>query len=80
MQRIKNVCIKNVTVPHGSAQKQKSVLLRRSEGQLETCGLYVVAGPEHLVEVTVEDIDVDCQDGLLMVGLHSLCLKSIEWA
>jgi hypothetical protein len=36
----------------------------------------VVAGPEHLVEVTVEDIDVDCQDGLLMVGLHSLCPKS----
>jgi hypothetical protein len=34
----------------------------------------VVAGPEYLVEVTVEDIDVDCQDGLLMVGLH--CPKS----
>ena len=51
-------------------RRSKNVdLLRRSEGELETCGLYLVAGPEQLIEITVEDFDVDCKDGLVMVGL-----------
>jgi hypothetical protein len=43
---------------------------RRSEGQVDTCGLYLVAGPDQLIEITVEDIDVNCEDGLVMVCLN----------
>ena len=48
--------------------------LCRSEGELDTCGLYLVAGPEHLIEVTMEDVDVDCNDGLVMVDDYFITL------
>jgi hypothetical protein len=33
-----------------------------------------VAGPDQLIEITVEDIDVNCEDGLVMVCLNNFSL------
>ncbi len=49
--------------------------MRRSDGEVDTCGLYIVAGPEHRIEVTVEDIDVSCKDGGLVMVRNDVQLS-----
>ncbi|XP_023333201.1 corticotropin-releasing factor-binding protein [Eurytemora carolleeae] len=39
----------------------------RSQGETETCGLYIVGEPDRLIEITVDKLDVDCSNGLIMV-------------
>ena len=42
----------------------------RSDGRTETCGLYLVTKPDQLLEITLHQIDVDCDSGLVVVGMH----------
>jgi hypothetical protein len=37
------------------------------EGQ--TCGLYIIAAPEKIVQIEFDLIDVSCQSGLIAVSL-----------
>ena len=36
---------------------------------VETCGLYIIAAPDKLVQVEFDLIDVSCQSGLIAVSL-----------
>lgn len=37
-----------------------------STGQEETCGIYLVTKADHVVEVTFEEVNVDCEEGLVL--------------
>jgi len=49
------------------SSKEEGTWEYRSDGRSETCGLYLVTRPDQLVEVTIQDLDVDCDSGLLVV-------------
>ena len=44
------------------------IYMFRSDGRTETCGLYLVTKPDQLVEITVHQMDVECDSGLVVVG------------
>jgi len=39
----------------------------RSDGRTQTCGLYLVGRPNQVVEITMEEVNVDCTEGLVVV-------------
>jgi len=49
------------------SSKEEGIWEYKSDGRTETCGLYLVTKPDHLVEITVLDVDVDCDSGLVVV-------------
>ena len=38
-----------------------------SDGTDQTCGLYLVTNPDMLIEIEILHLDVDCENGLLVV-------------
>lgn len=44
-----------------------------SPGIDAVCGLYVIAKPDELVQVTFSEFHVSCEDGLVAVGTLSHC-------
>ncbi len=40
----------------------------------ETCGLYIIASPDKLVQVEFDLVDVSCQSGLIAVSLLTLVI------
>lgn len=38
-----------------------------SDGTDQTCGLYLVTNPDMLIEIEILHLDVDCDNGLLVV-------------
>ena len=50
---------------------KKGLFAYQSMGAEETCGIFLVAAPDELIEVEFEAIDVTCESGLVVVGhLH----------
>nr|AWT97556.1 corticotropin-releasing hormone-binding protein [Eurytemora pacifica] len=56
-------CMTVETITDGS----ETIWFFKSKGEAETCGLYIVGEPDSLVEATVDKLDVDCSNGLIMV-------------
>lgn len=49
------------------SSKEEGIWEYKSDGRAETCGLYLVTKPDQLVEITVHQMDVDCDSGLVVV-------------
>ena len=49
------------------SSKEEGVWTYTSDGRQETCGLYLVTIPDMVVELEILDINVDCDNGLLVV-------------
>jgi len=49
------------------SSKEEGIWEYKSDGRTETCGLYLVTKPDQLVEITLHQIDVDCDSGLVVV-------------
>ena len=52
--------------------------LIRSDGRTETCGLYLVTKPDQVVEITVHQVDVDCDSGLVVVMMIIYTLRYLK--
>ena len=52
--------------------------LIRSDGRTETCGLYLVTKPDQVVEITVHQVDVDCDSGLVVVMMIIYALRYLK--
>ena len=46
-----------------------------SDGTDQTCGLYLVTNPDMVIEVEIIQLDVDCDNGLLVV--HMIFIQNI---
>jgi len=49
------------------SSKEEGVWEYKSDGRTETCGLYLVTKPDQRVEITLHQVDVDCDSGLVVV-------------
>lgn len=49
------------------SSKEEGIWEYKSDGRTETCGLYLVTKPDQLVEITVHQMDVECDSGLVVV-------------
>jgi len=49
------------------SSKEEGIWEYKSDGRTETCGLYLVTKPDQVVEITVHQVDVDCDSGLVVV-------------
>ena len=49
------------------SSKEEGVWEYVSDGKQETCGLYLVTLPDLIVEVEILEMDVDCDNGLVVV-------------
>ena len=54
------------------SSREESSWVYRSDGRMETCGLYLVSQPDMRIQVTVEQLEVDCSSGLVLVCHVSL--------
>lgn len=46
---------------------QQETWIHRSNGEPDTCGVYIVSDPETRVEIEVQDMNLDCKDSLIML-------------
>ena len=51
------------------SSSEEAVWEYRSDGTDQTCGLYLVTNPDMLIEVEIIQLDVDCDNGLLVVEI-----------
>ena len=49
------------------SSKEEGVWSYTSDGRQETCGLYLVTIPDMVVELEILDMNVNCEDGLVVV-------------
>ena len=54
------------------SSSEEGVWKYTSDGTDQTCGLYLVTSPDMLIQVEILDLDVDCDNGLLVVFIFIL--------
>ena len=59
------------------SSSEEEVWEYRSDGTDQTCGLYLVTNPDMLIEVEIIQLDVDCDNGLLVVEILISALFNI---